>query len=106
MHVEVDHVEVDRVEVDTAGITTAAIHLAEQADRLRQHRFAADRLADPLTDPRLRAGTAALADVVSDVLELLTQDLELLSTKVCVGARLYDATERAVQGAMAGGGGG
>ena len=94
------------VEVDSAGISTAATHLAEQADRLRQHRTSADRLQDHLTDPQLRAGAATLADLVSDVLELVAQDLDLLSTKVRAGAKLYDITERAVRDAMAGGGGG
>lgn len=106
MRVEVDGVEVDRLEVDSSGITTAALRLAEQAGVLRQRRSTWDRLPDDLVDRALHAGAAAVSDLVCDVLELVAQDLELLSTKLRTAAAFYDATERAVRDTMAGRGAG
>jgi hypothetical protein len=90
-----------RVEVEGAGIAEAARRLSAQAGLLRQRRSACDQLTDGLVDPRLRAGAEVLSDLFCDVLELVAQDLDLLSTKVRSGLALYDETERTVGNGMA-----
>ena len=78
------------------GLVSAAGHLEARARLARSHLADCDRVAAGLCDPALQDGVRVLADVAADALELVGQDLELLSTKVRAGAAVYERVERAL----------
>ncbi len=85
-----------RLRVQSDALVSAAGHLEARARLARSHLADGVRVSAGLRDPALQDGVRALADVVTDVLELVAQDLELLSTKVRSGATVYDRVERAL----------
>lgn len=84
------------VRVEGDGLGSAAGHLQSRALLIRGRLGDCAGVPAGLHDPALREGVRVLADVVADVLELLAQDLELLSAKVRAGATVYDRVERSL----------
>jgi hypothetical protein len=83
-----------QLRVRSDGLVSAAGHLEARAQLARSH--LADDVSGGLSDPALQEGVRVLADVAADALELVAQDLELLSTKVRSGAAVYDRVEGAL----------
>ena len=75
------------------GLVSAAGHLQARAGLARSHLADGVRVPAGLREPALQEGVRILADVVTDALELVAQDLELLSTKVRAGAAVYERVE-------------
>jgi hypothetical protein len=78
------------------GLVSAAGHLEGRARLARSHLAGCARVTAGLRDPTLQEGVRVLADVVADALELVSQDLELLSSKVRAGAAVYERVESAL----------
>ena len=80
------------------GLVSAAGHLDARARLARSHLADGVRVPAGLCEPALQEGLRVLADVATDVLELVAQDLQLLSIKVRAGATVYDRVESALAG--------
>jgi hypothetical protein len=91
-----------RVEFEGGGVLTAAGNMAIGDELVRSGLDACGRIPDGLRDALLREGVTTLADVASDVLELVAADLALLAAKVRAGVLLYDQVEGSVRRAMTG----
>ncbi len=85
-----------QVRVQGDELVSAAAHLEARARLAGSPRADCARMPAALHDPALQEAVRMLADVAADALELVAQDLELLSTKVRAGAAVYDRVEGAL----------
>ena len=84
--------------VDSDVVAAASADVATHADACRA--LAAELAAlGGLADRDVGAGVTALADVCTDVLELVSIDLDLVAARMSAGARLYAAVDAAAAGA-------
>ena len=81
------------LQVEGDRLSSAAGHLEVRALLARSRLGDCAAVPSGLRDPALHEGVRLVADVLADVLELVAQDLELLSTKVRAGATVYDRVE-------------
>jgi hypothetical protein len=85
-----------QVRVQGPGLLRAGSRLEELAWLTRDRLGDCARVPAGLRDPALRAGVRVLADLASDLLEVLADDLDLLAGKIRAGAKVYDHVEGSV----------
>jgi len=87
-----------RLVVDSDVVLAASADVAAHADACRGLAAALAALGG-LADRDVGAGITALADICTDVLELVAIDLDLVAARMSAGARLYSAVDDAAVGA-------